>query len=730
MAGWFDEQIKQRIKNDEDDFSEAFAAMSGVVMGKSVLRANATAERRTKDAINQILCYYNVKTVTIPDTIKDYHEQLEYSLRPTGIMRRDIKLTGKWYKDAIGAMLGYTKDGEIVAIIPKGFSGYEFTDYNTGEAVKVTSKTASMLEEDAICFYKSLPLQKISIFDLFIYIVKTLSVSDYVMFALAGLAVTLLGLLFPYANNILFSEAINGENISILFPISLLLMGVTVSTVLIKITKSLIMARIQTKMDIAVQSASMMRLLSMPVTFFKEYSAGELASRVSGMNGLCMMLTNTLMDTTIISLFAVIYIGQIAYYVPSLVFPATAITMITVLVTVISSLLQMHISNKKMKLYAKLDGLVFALISGVQKIKLAGAERRAFAKWAHQYAKVAKLQYDPPVFIIINTVISTAITLLGTIAIYYFAARKQVSVADYMTFNVAYGMVSGAFMGFASMALTVANINPTLNLVKPILATVPEISSGKKVMTKLSGNIELNNVSFHYSDGMPLVLDNISIKIKAGQYVAIVGKTGCGKTTLMRLLLGFEKPDKGAVYYDGKDISTIDLKSLRRKIGVVLQNGKLFSGDIFSNIVISAPWLTVEDAWEAARMAGIDKDIEDMPMGMHTYITEGNGGISGGQRQRFMIARAIAPKPKVLLFDEATSALDNVTQKIVSDSLDRLNCTRIVIAHRLSTIRQCDRIIVLDNGHIIEDGNYEELVKKCGFFAELVARQRLDISLS
>ena len=263
-------------------------------------------------------------------------------------------------------------------------------------------------------------------------------------------------------------------------------------------------------------------------------------------------------------------------------------------------------------------------------------------------------------------------------------------------------------------------------MVKPILEAQPEVSEGKKVIERLSGGIELNNVSFRYNENMPLIVDNLSLKIRPGQYVALVGSTGCGKSTLMRLMLGFETPQKGAVYYDGKDISKVDLKSLRRKIGVVMQNGKLFSGDIYSNIVISAPWLTLDDAWEAAELSGIADDIRRMPMGMNTIISEGAGGVSGGQRQRLMIARAIAPKPKILMFDEATSALDNITQKKVSDSLDGLKCTRIVIAHRLSTIRQCDRIIYLENGRIAEDGTYDELIAKNGKFAELVARQRLD----
>ena len=299
--------------------------------------------------------------------------------------------------------------------------------------------------------------------------------------------------------------------------------------------------------------------------------------------------------------------------------------------------------------------------------------------------------------------------------LYYAAVKSKVSISEYYAFNTAYGMVSGAFMTLAGTATTIANIKPTLDMVRPILETVPEIDETKKMVTQLKGGIEL-------------ILDNLSLKIHPGQYVAIVGKTGCGKSTLMRTLLGFETPQKGAVYYDGRDLKSLDPKSLRRRIGTVMQDGKLFMGDVYSNIVITAPWLTLDDAWEAAEIAGIAEDIRRMPMGMHTIISEGQGGISGGQRQRLMIARAVAPKPKILMFDEATSALDNLTQKQVSEALDKMKCTRIVIAHRLSTIRQCDRIIVLDGGRIIEDGTYEQLIAKNGFFADLVARQRLDVS--
>ncbi|MBR4320456.1 MAG: ATP-binding cassette domain-containing protein, partial [Oscillospiraceae bacterium] len=413
-------------------------------------------------------------------------------------------------------------------------------------------------------------------------------------------------------------------------------------------------------------------------------------------------------------------------FAPALVIPSFIIILTTVIFSTISSVVQIQISKKQMELNAKESGMTYSMISGIQKIKLAGAEKRFFARWLNLYADSAELIYAPPTFIKVNSVITTAISLISNIILYFLAVDSGIDQSNYYAFTASYGAVMGAFSSLAGTALSVGRIKPILDMAKPFLETEPEVADNKEIITKISGNIELNNIYFRYHENAPYIVNNMSLKIHSGEYVAIVGKTGCGKSTLMRLLLGFEKPEKGAIYYDGKDLNRLDLSSLRRKIGTVMQTGGLFQGDIYSNIVISAPHLTLEDAWEAAEKAGIAEDIRSMPMGMHTLISEGQGGISGGQKQRIMIARAIAPKPKILMFDEATSALDNKTQKQVSQALDAMGCTRIVIAHRLSTIKHCDRILVLDKGQIIEDGSYDELIAKGGYFAELVERQRLD----
>ena len=724
--GWFDEQIRQRKLNDDCLFEEAFADIAGAVTGKRVYSA-LNDFQKSKDAIEEILKFYHVRASELPENIEDINEQLEYLLRPHGIMRRTVILDKGWYKDAIGAMLAVRKsDGLPVALIPAGMAGYTYYDADSGRYIKINGRNESLFEEEAIAFYSSFPLRKLGIADLMRYIIHTLSISDFVMVGIATLAVTLIGLLTPKLTNLMFSDVLESGSVRVLISLAVFMVCVSASSIIAGGIKTLLLARVSTKTDLAVQAASMMRVLSLPAGFFKDYSAGELSSRAQHINSLCSMLVSTVLSTGLTSVFSLVYISQIFKYAPMLVVPALTVIAATVICSIVTMFVHMKNSKKRMESAAKESGLSYSLISGVQKIKISGSEKRAFAKWAKLYAQEAKLTYNPPLFLKINSALNLAISLAGTIIMYYFAAAGGVPVADYYAFTAAYGMVSGAFMSLASMTMTVAGIRPVLDMAKPVLEAEPEIAEGKRVVERVSGGIELNNVSFRYSDSMPNVIDNLSIKIRPGQYVAIVGSTGCGKSTLMRLMLGFEKAQKGAIYYDSRDISKLDLKSLRRRIGVVMQDSKLFSGDIYSNITISAPWLTLDEAWEAAELSGIAEDIRRMPMGMHTVISEGSGGVSGGQRQRLMIARAIAPKPKILMFDEATSALDNITQKKVSESLDNLKCTRIVIAHRLSTIRSCDRIIYLENGRIAEDGTYEELIAKNGRFAELVERQRLD----
>ena len=722
--GIYDEQITQRINADNEAVEESFLTMAGAVMGRRISDALNDNRMIAQDAIGEILKFYRVKQQEVPETIKDMNEVLEYLLRPSGIMRRKVNLDKGWYQDASGPMLATRKDdGTIVALIPYGLSGYRFYD---GKTVRIGRETQKLFDREAIAFYKPFPLREMHVSALFKYILEQIAPADLAMIILAVLAVTLVGMVLPHLSKILFSQVLSSGSARVLVGMGIFMVCTVISQQMFVIIQGLVTARISTKLDLSVEAATMMRILSLPADFFKKYSAGELSRRAEYLNVLATQLVDVLMTMGLTSLFSMLYITQILFYAPALAAPALIVTLLTLAVTIAQAILQMRVSRQQMEYESKENGLSYQFITGIQKIRLAGAEKRAFARWGKIYSKSASLLYDPPMFMKIAPAITLAISLIGSMVMYYAAIAGKVSIAEYYAFNTAYGMVNTAFMSLAGVASTIAMVQSIMELVRPIVETAPEIAEDKQVITRLSGGIELNNVTFRYREDMPPILNDLSLRIRPGQYVAIVGKTGCGKSTLMRIMLGFETPQRGAVYYDGRDLKKIDLKSLRRRIGAVMQNGKMFTGDIYSNITISAPWLTMDDAWEAAEVAGMADDIRDMPMGMFTLISEGQGGISGGQRQRLLIARAIAPKPKILMFDEATSALDNLTQKQVSDALDRMKCTRIVIAHRLSTIRQCDRIIVLDQGKIIEDGSYEELISQNGFFADLVSRQRLD----
>ena len=726
--GWFDEQIRQRKLSDQEILEDSIFRMASVVLGKQ--RAGILHDERiaTKAAIDDILKYYHYKPAEIPDSIRTLDEQLEFCLRPHGVMRRSVKLEEGWYKDAFGPMLAFRKeDGAAAALLPKPFTGYYFLDPDTGAKTVVNKQTAAQFDTDAICFYRPLPLRQLGIPDLILYLKDCLSTGDYLAIGALTLLPILFGLMLTNITRALTGFVLESGNLSLLLGTAVFMVSAIISSQMIGVVKDLMMNRVELKTSLSTEAAMMMRVLNMPANFFRKFSSGELSSRYSAVNQLCDLLLNSVFSTGLSSLLSLLYIGQILHYAPALVGPALLIILATVLLSVVSVLTQMKLSREIMEKGAKQNGLSFALISGVQKIKLAGAEKRAFAKWAHAYAEAVEPSYNPPFLIKANTAISSAISLIGTIVLYYLAVKTRVSPSEYIAFNTAFGAVSAAFASLTGVALSVARIKPILEMAEPILKTQPESSENRAMVTKLNGSIELSNVYFRYNEHMPYVVDGMSLKIKAGEYIAIVGATGCGKSTLMRLLLGFETPEKGAIYYDGKDMNKLDLRSLRRRIGAVTQDGSLFQGDIYSNIVISAPQLGLDEAWEAAEIAGIADDIRAMPMGMHTVLAEGQGGISGGQKQRLMIARAVAPKPRILMFDEATSALDNKTQKKVSDALDALKCTRIVIAHRLSTIRNCDRILVLDKGKILEDGTYDELIAKNGYFAELVERQRLDV---
>ena len=721
--GWFAEQIKQREKNDNQLFEDSFFDVASLILGEK------TAESIddciiTQHEIDRIMKYYRFRPVKIPENLKTNEERLDYCLKFHGFMKRRIILEKDWFTDAYGPVFAYKKDGEPVALLPNKVIGYHFTDRKTGRIIFVSHKNADIFQDEAYCFYKPFPRKEMSFIDLLIYMKRCISLNDSVFFAAAAFIAVIAGMLVPNVVRAMTSSVISTKNEQMFLGMGLCIFFASASKELHEIISGIFSSRIKTKVSVGVQAAAMMRILSLPANFFRRHTTGELSNRFSALSSLCELILSMLVDTGIPAIFSLLYIVEIFIFTPSLASTALAVLIANTLFGALISLAQIFTARKQNASKSAEAGESYIIMNNIQKIKLTGSEKRFFARWLKYYVRNARGSYVLPFFVRFGNVIKMAFNFTGNIIICFTAIENNVEQSDYYAFSAVCGVLIQTFAVLSDVAVSVGKAKSLSEMAEPFLKTQPEITDNKEVVTELHGNIELNNISFRYSENSPYIINNLSVKINSGEYVAIVGRTGCGKSTLMRILLGFEKPQKGSVYYDGKDMNNLDLSSLRRRIGTVIQNSGLFQGDIYSNIVISAPHLTVNDAWEAAEIADIADDIRSMPMGMHTFVSEGEGTISGGQKQRILIARAVAPKPKILMFDEATSALDNKTQKKISQSLDKMGCTRIVIAHRLSTIKNCDRILVFAKGHIIEDGSYNELVAKGGYFAKLIERQR------
>ena len=724
--GIFEEHLRERLKRDDAELSHSIDDVIDSLRGKSRYHADGTSMENLRHELELICQFYKVDIPSEFHDTKDVNEFIDYMTHPSGIMHRRVMLEGNWWKDCDGALLAVTKDkGEFCALLPRKTGGYSFWNTSSGAREKLTGKHNDMFEKEALCFYEPLPEEVKNGKQLLFFLFKHIAIFDYAIVLLATLLATLLGMMTPYISGIIFSRLIPSGKTDIVFTTAILLLITVLAAYIMSVVRTGTLERIKNRMENVVQNALMSKLMHLPPRFFQRKSAGGLATIITYLDRLPMVIADVLLGPCITAVFSFAYVIQIGVLAPSLALPAFVTLIVQALIIIFSIKQKLRLTREELNANMEVKGITYSAISGIQRIKLSGSEKRIVSRWAKAYKNRAKAAYKVYFPSTMQNELVVAAALAGTLWVYFSGASRGIELSQFVVFLSAFSIATNNITSLSECAQHLPFLKPSLKLIEPILSEAPETSAGKTVVGRLSGAIEMSHVTFRYSEKSPVVLDDLNLKIKPREYIAIVGRSGCGKSTLMRLLMGFEKPESGMVMYDQKDLAELDPASLRRNIGVVLQNGKLFAGSIFSNITISAPWLTLKEAWEAAEMAGMADDIRNMPMGMHTLISEGSGGISGGQKQRLMIARAIAPKPKILMFDEATSALDNITQKKVSDTLDTLNCTRVVIAHRLSTIRNCDRILVMDKGKIAEDGSYDELIAKNGLFAELVERQRL-----
>ena len=674
--------------------------------------------RGEQSQLRRVLQYYHLPIKESAAGLQ--YENIEHMLRQSGLITRRITLDGAWWKEASVPLLLTDEEGKQYTAIPSG--GGRYCVWRDGKEQRLNSKNTTDFQSTAYCFYKPFPSDQKGMKMVWHFLWESISVWDIFVILGISLMVELCGLILPYINSVVYNTVIPSGTSRQIPGIVVLVISTVFFSALISLYKEISVARIGEKMKTAGQSAVWWRLLQLPASFFKRYDSGELYQRADAIEDICKTIGGRMIPSALTAVLSLIYLFQVSFFAERLLLPSVVIICVQMINIALTGILQIRLREKENKVHTQVTSISFQLIKGIQKIKTAGAQILAFGRWAKVWENMPVMGHP---WITISPIIGKVITLVGSIALYCIAWKSEISASNYIAFQTAFSSFVVSVMMLADFGFQFGSLKPAVNMLRPLMEESPELYENREYVEQLNGQIELNQVRFRYIPDMPYVLDGLNLQIKAGEYLGIVGESGCGKSTLMRILLGFETPETGSVYFDGRDLGQLDLPSLRRRIGVVLQDGKLFAGDIFDNIAICAPWLTMEEAWEAAERAGFAEDIRQMPMGMFTMISEEGGGISGGQRQRLLIARALASDPGVLLFDEATSALDNETQSKVVDTLKNMNCTRVVIAHRLSTIRDCDRIIYLEHGRVVEQGDFEGLMEKNGKFAKMAQRQLL-----
>lgn len=654
--------------------------------------------------------------------------------RSSGVRVRKTALSATWWRSDYGPLVAYYGDQrQPVALLPvsSSRSRYELYDPVTQTKTPVTANIAARISLEAYTFYRSFPDHPLKLRDLWRFgIAGTLW--DRTLIILLSLAAGILALAPPLLTGTLFGRLIPAAERRQIIQLGLMLLICLLAGALFKFARAAAMVRFGARVDAALQAAMWDRLLKLPVSFFRRYSAGDLALRAMGITLIRRIVSGTVVTALLSGMFAIFNFGLLFYYDLRLALVATRMIAVLAIVSTVAGYLHLRYQRTLAELQGALAGMALQLIGGISKIRVAGAENRAFARWATAFSAQRSIAYKARMITALLAVFNAAFPTVATLqlfAVVILSIGPDFSTGDFLGFNMAFGSVLVAAVGLSSALVALLGLLPLYERIQPILGTSPELMRGMAHPHKLSGAIEVNHLSFRYHSDGPPILHNVSLHINPGAFVAIVGPSGSGKSTLLRLLLGFERAESGGIYYDGQELSNLDVVELRRQFGVVLQHSQVLAGDILRNIIGSAP-LSIDDAWQAARLAGLEDDIKQMPMGMYTIVGEGAGTLSGGQRQRLLIARAIATKPRILFFDEATSALDNRTQESVSERLEQLRVTRLVIAHRLSTIVNADQIVVLDGGKIVQIGTYEELLAQPGPFAQLARHQLIEEQVS
>ena len=738
---------EERLSADGSALDFALRDLSAVVSREDPLPAALTADNPLHKAFLTVAREMNINSAQqVKRVARSSNAPLIDSLATTYRIRiRRVMLRDNWWHTDVGPLLAYTEAGDPVALLRDGRRGYVEFDPVTGQRRKVTGDVAGELQGEAFMLYQPLPMTCRTLRDVLRTVVPQI-IADLKLVGLMGVAGGLVAALTPVMTSVMIEDVLPSADVEQHIHIILGLVCAAIGAACFEVVKAVALLRVEGRADLRLQAGVFDRLLRLPASFFRRFTVGDLADRVLGIQTVRQIVSGTTMQGLLGMTFACVSLALLLYFNWKLALVAFALVFVAIAATIYWGRRQLSEERRRIARQGEVEGFVVQTLSGLAKLRIAAAEGRAYARWAHTFARQKRRFVRAQSFANMQDIFHAVFPVLAMAVIFAAASAflkndamdmqlqalvdtgaeskpMAMSTGDFVAFNTAFGQFVAAMTALAmSLTQSLAAV-PIFQRLQPIIEAVPETDAADKAAHRLRGGIEFSHLSFRYVADGPLVLDDFSLTIEPNEFVAIVGPSGSGKSTLIRLLLGFERFESGEIYFDQTPSGALDMTSVRQQVRVVLQHGQLVSGSIFSNIVGVSSTLTQEDAWRAAKQAGLAEDIEAMPMGMHTVVTEGVSTISGGQRQRLMIARALVHRPRILLLDEPTSALDNRTQDIVMETLAHLNATRVVIAHRLSTVKAADRIVVVDKGKILQSGTFDELMAVEGPFREMARRQ-------
>jgi len=729
-------RLRDKAARDQRAAETSLKLIANVLAEGPQLEPPIVTDDHLLAAVALVGAHLRIKVVPPPKSKGDETipvDPLQEIVRASRIRMRRVLLKDDWWKQDGGPFLAYWEEGQKpIALLPDSPQSYVAYDAETGVRQPVGAELVARIAPHAWTFYRPFGDRKLAKpLDLFKFALESCR-QDVYLPLLVGVGAGILGMATPYFMGMLVDEVIPEASRNQLVQLAIILAVVGVVSALFDTVRSLSLLRIEARMSSLVQPAMWDRLLGLPVSFFRRYSSGDLAQRASGIDGIRRILSGVTMAALMNAMFSLFNYGLLFWYSWELALVATGVMLLALPVTLFAAWRKVGLQRDVMEVEGKIAGLVLQLLVGISKLRVAGAERRAFSEWARKFSdqktlglRTGRVDNAVEVFNSGFPLVSSLTLFYGLLWITAEALKKgltPLSPGDFIGFNSAFGIFLSETLQMATALMTAMTVVPVFERARPILAEKAEVDASKLDPGELTGRIEVDRVTFRYHPDGPAILQDVTVHIEPGEFIAIVGPSGSGKSTLLRMMLGLEVPEAGGVYFDGRDVQMLDVQKLRRRIGVVTQNAGIRAGSIFANIVGSLP-LSVDDAWAAAKMAGFEEDVKAMPMGMHTVLTQGGLTLSGGQRQRLMISRAIVTRPRILFFDEATSALDNRTQAIVSRSLQELQTTRVVIAHRLTTIMHADRIYVMQDGKLVQQGAYQALAGQPGLFQDLIKRQ-------